>query len=49
MMRGVNHYDKHGEEPDGGNEGFLDGHVEWVTANQFGNPKINLGSTRVYF
>ncbi|MDD8045980.1 MAG: prepilin-type N-terminal cleavage/methylation domain-containing protein [Verrucomicrobiota bacterium] len=49
MMRGVNHYNKHGSEPDGSNEGFLDGHVEWVTANQFGNPKINLGNTRVFF
>ena len=30
LMRGVNHYNDRGDEPDGSNEGFYDGHVEWV-------------------
>ena len=34
-MRGVNHYNDRGDEPDGSNEGFVDGHVEWIKGSTF--------------
>jgi hypothetical protein len=50
LMRGVNHFNPTGKEPDGGNHGFLDGHVEWVNANRFVRfPKMIQGSTQIYF
>lgn len=33
--RGVNHYNKKGDGPDGSNEGHVDGHVEWAQASRF--------------
>ncbi len=35
LMRGVNHYNDRGDEPDGSNEGFYDGHVEWIKGATF--------------
>ena len=35
FMRGVNHYNDLGDAPDGSNEGFMDGHVEWVKGITF--------------
>ena len=35
LMRGVNHYNDRGDEPDGSNEGFVDGHVEGINGSTF--------------
>ena len=40
LMRGVNHYNDRGDEPEGSNEGFFDGHVEWVKGVTFIKPKM---------
>ena len=41
LMRGVNHYNDLGDAPDGSNEGFLDGHVEWIKGRTFSRfPKM---------
>ena len=41
LMRGVNHYNALGDAPDGSNEGFLDGHVEWIKGRTFSRfPKM---------
>ena len=50
LMRGVNHFDRSGEEPEGSNEGYLDGHVEWVNAQKFINrPKVIIGSHHYFY
>lgn len=50
LTRGVNHFDDSGEKPAGANQGFLDGHAEWVNAPVFINrPKMRMGSTELYF
>lgn len=50
LTRGVNHYDQRGGSPDGSNEGFIDGHVEWVRAFKFvKTPKMNYSSLQIYF
>ncbi|MBN2507941.1 MAG: type II secretion system protein [Verrucomicrobia bacterium] len=48
-MRGCNHYE--GGEPAGANQGFLDGHVEWMEAEGpwVKYPKLIIGSARIYF
>jgi prepilin-type N-terminal cleavage/methylation domain-containing protein len=44
-LRGVNHYNLEGNLPDGGNQGFHDGHVEWVNGSEFSRfPKMLIGS-----
>ena len=35
LMRGVNHYNDKGDQPEGSNEGFRDGHVEWIKGITF--------------
>lgn len=50
LVRGVNHFNRAGKEPAGSNEGFLDGHVEWVQARRFLRfPKMNFGGLTLYF
>ena len=50
LMRGVNHFDRKGNQPEGGNHGFLDGHSEWVPGLKFARfPKIVEGGSQMYF
>lgn len=50
LTRGVNHFNEKGDEPDGSNEGFIDGHVEWIRAAEFARfPKMILGGTQIFF
>ena len=50
LSRGVNHFQSKQRIPDGGNHGFLDGHVDWVPGNRFiQKAKIRLGSTEIFF
>jgi prepilin-type N-terminal cleavage/methylation domain-containing protein len=50
LVRGVNHFDYRANEPAGSNEGFLDGHVEWVTGRKFfRRHKMDFGGLRLYF
>ena len=35
LIRGVNHYDRRAEAPEGSNEGYLDGHAEWVQGAKY--------------
>lgn len=50
LMRGVNHFNRQGDAPEGSNEGYLDGHVEWVNANKYiHQPKITIGGTEHFF
>lgn len=50
LVRGVNHFNQNGREPDGANEGFLDGRASWVKGAKFTRfPKLSFGSTQVYF
>lgn len=50
LMRGVNQFDRRGNSPEGGNHGFLDGHVAWIPAREFTRfPKIVEGSRADYF
>lgn len=46
--RGVNHFER--GEPIGANEGFLDGHVEWVKFPRFSQrPRMQYNSLDLYF
>ncbi|MRR31925.1 DUF1559 domain-containing protein [bacterium] len=50
LTRGVNHFDQKGGGPEGANEGYVDGHVEWVRAFKFSKkPKMNYSSLEIYF
>jgi prepilin-type N-terminal cleavage/methylation domain-containing protein len=51
LTRGVNHTARKGDEPDGGNHGYLDGHVEWVPGQRFRDkPKLRYGPwPEIYF
>jgi prepilin-type N-terminal cleavage/methylation domain-containing protein len=50
LVRGVNHFDQRGKAPGGSNEGYLDGHVEWVKANKFlKRPKMDFSGLQLYF
>ena len=48
-MHGANHYEK--DSPAGANQGFLDGHVAWVRAENpwIRFPKLIMGSTQIFF
>jgi len=48
--RGVNHYNRSGTGPEGGNEGYLDGHTEWVRGPLFDKtPKMDFSSLECFF
>ena len=48
--RGVNHYNRSGDHPDGSNEGFMDGHVEWVPGITFIKlAKMRVGGVDIFF
>ena len=50
LVRGVNHFDQGGKVPAGSNEGYLDGHVEWVPGARFRQkPKMNIGGIELFF
>ncbi len=45
LTRGVNHFNRGGSQPAGANEGYLDGHVEWVEGRRFlREPRMRFGS-----
>ncbi len=48
--RGVNHFNRSGDAPDGSNHGYMDGHVEWVNASTFIRfPKMIVSNGHFYF
>ncbi|HIG26322.1 MAG TPA: type II secretion system protein [Planctomycetes bacterium] len=48
--RGVNHFNRGGNAPDGSNHGYMDGHVEWKPAVLFTRfPKMIISSGHFYF
>lgn len=52
LVRGVNHFNAKAVQPEGGNHGFLDGHVEWVPGLKFIKfPKMVYGggSGQIFF
>ena len=50
LMRGVNHYNPQGDHPDGANQTYLDGHVEWINGQRFTKfPKMINGGGQYFF
>jgi prepilin-type N-terminal cleavage/methylation domain-containing protein len=50
LVRGVNHFDTRGKTPAGSNEGFLDGHVEWVKGQKYTKrPKMDINGLQLFF
>jgi prepilin-type N-terminal cleavage/methylation domain-containing protein len=50
LVRGVNHFDTRGKAPAGSNEGYMDGHVEWVKGIKFvKRPKMNFVGLELFF
>ena len=50
LVRGVNHFDQTGKLPAGSNEGYLDGHVEWVPGVKYRQkPKMVMGGIQLFF
>ena len=50
LTRGVNHYDRAGSNPEGSNEGYIDGHVEWARGRQFTRvPRMNYSDLQIFF
>jgi prepilin-type N-terminal cleavage/methylation domain-containing protein len=50
QTRGVNHFNRAGDEPEGSTEAYLDGHARWVPFVRFGaRPKLRLESTAGMF
>jgi prepilin-type N-terminal cleavage/methylation domain-containing protein len=53
--RGVNHYNRAGDGPEGSNEGYTDGHVEWANAFRYASggyankPKMKFSNLDIYF
>ncbi len=48
--RGVNHFNRNGNAPEGSNHGFMDGHVEWVKGSTFLRfPKMVISNGEFYF
>ena len=46
-LRRANHFSK--DAPQGSNEGYTDGHCEWVSFSKFSNPRMDFNSSQVYF
>ena len=50
LTRGANHYNRAGDQPEGANHGFLDGHAKWVRGAEFTKfPKIVDGDVQIFF
>ncbi len=52
LTRGVNHFDRSGQNPEGSNEGYMDGHVVWVKGQKFtkqSKMQFSGGSLLIYF
>jgi prepilin-type N-terminal cleavage/methylation domain-containing protein len=50
LTRGVNHFNWAGNAPEGANEGYTDGHVEWAKGILFSKtPKVNYSSLQFFF
>ena len=50
LVRGVNHIDDRARQPAGSNEGYLDGHVEWMPGKRFyRKPKMDFGGLQLFF
>lgn len=50
LMRGVNHFNRKGDQPEGANHGFLDGHTQWIPGRKFSRfPKMTDGGSHVFF
>jgi prepilin-type N-terminal cleavage/methylation domain-containing protein len=52
LVRGVNHFNRAGKEPAGSNEGYLDGHVEWIGGRRFlkrARMQFGGGGLQLYF
>ncbi len=50
LVRGANHFDDRAKQPAGSNEGYLDGHVEWVPGKKFYlKPKMDFGGLQLFF
>ena len=47
---GVNHFNRAGNSPEGSNEGYLDGHAEWVKGLGFSKtPKMSYANLQFFF
>jgi hypothetical protein len=50
LMRGVNHFNRQGDAPEGSNESYLDGLVRWVNARRYiARPELAVFSTEFFF
>ena len=50
LVRGVNHFSDSSKQPAGSNEGYLDGHVEWVPGRKFYRKhKMDFGGLSLFF
>ena len=50
LSRGVNHYNSAGIQPEGSNEGYIDGHVEWAKGLLFvTKPKMSYSGDDIFF
>jgi prepilin-type N-terminal cleavage/methylation domain-containing protein len=48
--RGVNHYARSGDMPDGSNEGYIDGHVEWANGSRYAKKqRMDYSGLKIYF
>ncbi len=48
-IRGANHNKGGSTPPEGGNEGYTDGHVEWAGFKKFPQPKMQFNSLNIFF
>jgi prepilin-type N-terminal cleavage/methylation domain-containing protein len=48
-IRGANHNKGSSTPPEGGNEGYTDGHVEWVGFRKFSTPKMQFNGLNLFF
>jgi len=50
QTRGVNHFNRAGDNPEGSNEGYIDGHVEWAKGLRYTKtPKMNYSDLQIFF
>ncbi len=48
-IRGANHTKGSAGAPQGGNEGYTDGHGEWVKFEKYSNPKMQFNGLNIFF